>query len=152
MALSDYFRLNPVTARAEDTARDAAKQMKLQRVGSLAVVNDKGRPVGMVTDRDIIQHVLRRRKDPDAVTLADIMNPDVVSISQNAPVERAFHRMRQEGVRRVMVTDDNGALVGILTYDDALPLIADQFALAASVVKAQFPASAGESPETASAE
>ena len=115
-------------------------------VGSLVVVDDDGRPLGMVTDRDIVERVVRRRKDPDVVEVQEIMSPDVVSIWGEISLDRAFYRMRQEGVRRVIVTDDGGRLSGILTYDDALPLIADQFALAASVVKAQFPASAGESP------
>ena len=144
MSIDQFCRHDPVTATPEETARDAAKRMAKMDVGSLAVIDGEGRPVGMLTDRDIVERVVRRRKDPDAVQIGEIMSPDVVSIWRDIPVDRAFHRMRQEGVRRVMITDDQGKLNGILTYDDALPQLARRFQLAANVVTSQYPDAAGK--------
>jgi len=116
--------------------------MHQAKVGSLAIVDEEGRAIGMVTDRDIVQKVLRRRKDPDATRVGDIASPDVVSVWQDVGLDRALARMRQEGVRRVLVTDDDGKLAGIITYDDVLPSIAEEFRMAADVVSAQGPGGA----------
>jgi CBS domain-containing protein len=139
MAFADYCRRNPVTARPDESVTDAAKRMSQLGVGALAVVDDENHPIGMVTDRDIVQKVVRRRLDPSATALREIMNPDIISVWDEVPLVRAFHRMRQESVRRVLAVDSSGELVGILTYDDALPLIAEQLSLAADVVRAQQP-------------
>jgi CBS domain-containing protein len=116
--------------------------MERGNVGALAIVDDTNRPVGMLTDRDIVQHVLRRSRDPDTLLVEQVMSLDVANAWEELPLERAFHRMRQEAVRRILVTDDAGKLVGILTYDDALPLIARELSLAADVVSAQYPSQA----------
>jgi len=144
MSVNQFCRHDPVTAKPDETVREAAKRMASQNVGSLVVVNEKQRPVGMLTDRDIVQRVIRRRKDPDAIEVASVMSEDVVSVWQEVALDRAFHRMRQEGVRRVLVTDEVGRLTGILSYDDALPHIARRFALAAEVMSSQFPTAAGD--------
>ena len=150
MSVGDHCRRNPVTASPEETVREAARKMEQAKVGSLAIVNEEGRAIGMVTDRDIVQKVLRRRKDPDATRLADIASPDVVSVWQDVGLDRALARMRQEGVRRVLVTDDDGKLTGIITYDDVLPGIANEFSMAASVVSAQGPGGALQAGSKAS--
>ena len=142
MSVGDHCRRNPVTASPEETVREAARKMHQAKVGSLAIVDEEGRAIGMVTDRDIVQKVLRRRKDPDATRVGDIASPDVVSVWQDVGLDRALARMRQEGVRRVLVTDDDGKLAGIITYDDVLPSIAEEFRMAADVVSAQGPGGA----------
>ena len=144
MAIEDFCRPDPVTARPDESVRDAARRMASDGVGCLAIVDDEGKPVGMVTDRDLVQRVIRRRRDPDEVKLSEILSPDVVSVWREVPLELAFHRMREEAVRRVLITDDHGLLVGILTFDDALPLISKQYELAAQVMSAQHPATPGQ--------
>lgn len=140
MSVGMHCRRDPVTARADESVRDAAKRMRELAVGSLVIVSDEGKPIGMVTDRDIVQRVLRRHGDPDTTPLSRIMNEDLTTIWQGAPLVRAFHRMRQEGVRRVLVTGDGGELAGILSFDDAIPLIAKELGLAADVLRSQMPA------------
>lgn len=137
MSIADYCTRDPITAGPGETVREAAKRMAKRGVGAIVVTDDEDRPVGMVTDRDIVQKVLRRRRDPDRTSLEQIMSIDVVSIWDQLPISRAFNRMRQEAVRRVLATDDNGKISGILTFDDALPLIAAELSLAADVVRAQ---------------
>ncbi len=139
MSIDQFCRHDLITASPGESVREAAKRMSNEGVGCLVVVDEEHRPLGMVTDRDIVGRVIRRRKDPDAVELGDIMSPDVVSVWREVALDRAFHRMRQEGVRRIAVTDESGVLTGILTYDDALPLLAQRFQLAAGVVSSQYP-------------
>lgn len=139
MSVLEHCRRDPLTATADETVRDVAKRMAEQGVGSLAVVDEREHPIGMLTDRDIVQNVIRRRRSPDEVTVGEMMSLDVVSVWEEVPLVRAFHRMRQEAVRRVLVTDDDGKVVGILTFDDALPQIARALGMAAEVVRAQEP-------------
>lgn len=139
MKVEDACRSNPVTGGPDDTVREAAKRMQELDVGSMIVVDASNMPLGMVTDRDIVQRVIRRRKDPDTTTLREIMSVDVVSVWHSSPVERAFHRMRQEDSRRVIVTDDLGHAVGIITVDDAIPLITDELQKITGVLAAQSP-------------
>ncbi len=144
MSVGDHCRRNPLTASPEETVREAARKMHQAKVGTLPIVDEDGRPIGMVTDRDIVQKVLRRRKNPDQIKLGEIASPDVVSVWEDVGLDRALARMRQEGVRRVLVTDDEGKLAGIVAYDDVLPSIANELSLAADVVSAQGPGGALE--------
>jgi CBS domain-containing protein len=139
MRVEEACRKAPVTTGPDETVREAAKRMKQLGVGSIVVVDSLEKPVGMVTDRDIVQRVVRRRMDPDTTTLGEIMSVDIVSVWHSSPVERAFHRMRQEDSRRVIVTDDLGHVVGIITVDDAIPLITDELQKISGVLAAQSP-------------
>jgi CBS domain-containing protein len=142
MSVLEHCKREPITAGPGDTVRDAAKRMAELGVGAIIVTDSHDRPVGLVTDRDIVQKVVRRRRDPDRTSLEQIMSLDVVNIWDQLPVSRAFNRMRQEAVRRVVITDDEGKVSGILTFDDALPLIAGELSLAAEVVRSQTAAAA----------
>lgn len=141
MTTKHHSTRNPVTAGPGDTAREAARRMVENDVGAIVVTDQDDRPVGVVTDRDIVQKVLRRRRDPERTSLEQIMSVELVSVWDEVPIERAFNRMRQEAVRRVLTTDIDGRISGILTFDDALPLIAREIALAADVVRSQAPKS-----------
>lgn len=108
---------------------EAARLMRSEHVGSIVVVEetDEGRmPIGVLTDRDIVVAVLA--KDVDARTLAvgEVMSGDVVSVRAQDSVFDALRLMRSRGVRRVPVTGDRGVLVGILTIDDVLEIVAEQ--------------------------
>ena len=145
MSIADYRQSAPATARPDESVRDAAKRMQQLGIGSLVVVDELERPVGMLTDRDIVQNVVRRRRDPDAVAIEEVMSRDVVSVWNRAPLVRVFHRMRQEGVRRVLSVDSEGKLDGIVTYDDVLPLVAKDLSLAAEVIRSQAPGARSDS-------
>ncbi len=144
MSVEDYCQKHPATARPDETVRDAAKRMKRLGVGSLVVVDERRRPIGMLTDRDIVQKAIRRGLDADETAVEEVMSRDVISVWKEVPLVRAFHRMRQEGVRRVLAVDSDGRVDGIITYDDALPLIAHDLSLAADVIRAQSPSRSTE--------
>lgn len=140
MAILEYCRRDPCTALADESVREAARRMEERGVGSLVVVDDARRPIGMVTDRDITLRVLLRRLDPDATRLAEVMQTEVSAVPADTPVERAVRRMRTDGVRRIPVVDADGRLVGLYAADDAIQLVASELASVAEAVRAQFPA------------
>jgi CBS domain-containing protein len=112
--------------------------MKHEGLGSLAVVVD-GRPVGIVTDRDLVLETLGNRLDPGSVTVEEIASRPLISVDQNAPVREAVRMIRRHAIRRLPVVDEEGDLVGIVAADDLLALAAAELGGLAVAVRAQFP-------------
>jgi CBS domain-containing protein len=107
---------------------EAARRMRDEHVGDLVVIEQRGQrgvPIGVVTDRDIVVGLLARDVDHVAqVDVGDLLTRDVVTSREDEDVSRAIERMQRHGIRRMLVVDDAGALVGILTVDDLLGLMA----------------------------
>jgi CBS domain-containing protein len=140
MAVQDCCRRQPCTATPEETIRDAARRMEETGVGCVVVVDAKQRPVGMLTDRDIVMRVLRRRGDPDRILVGEVMHPEPTVVRESTSLDTAVRVLRRDVLRRLPVVDDFGRLVGILAVDDVLQLLASELAGVAGAVRAQFPA------------
>lgn len=110
----------------ETTIQEAARLMRQHHVGALVVVEPGGKrpkPVGIVTDRDIVVSVVAPEIDASIFTIGDMMNRELVVVAEDEDVFTTVHRMRVKGVRRVPVVDSFGELVGIFTLDDFLALL-----------------------------
>jgi len=112
-----------------DEISRAAQVMREKHVGYLVVVEPNPvrgipRPVGVLTDRDIVVSVVAREVDPKTVRVGDIMTPDPVLAAEGESMEAALQKMRQFGVRRLPVVNGYRELVGILAIDDVLKVIA----------------------------
>lgn len=140
MPISDYCEKPAVTVRADETVRAAAERMRLAGLGSVAVVKD-GRPIGIVTDRDLVLGTLGKRLDAGAVRVEELVSRPLVTIEQDASVREAARRMRRYAVRRLPVVDDKGQLVGVVAADDLLALTAGELSGLAAAIRAQAPAS-----------
>ena len=101
------------TITADKTICDCARQMRLEHVGSLVVVNDDQTPLGMITDRDIAIEVVARNLDPMKLTVRDVMTTPVVTAGPSESMVVALARMREFGVRRLPIVDEEGKLVGV---------------------------------------
>jgi len=114
------------TIRRFDEVTRAAQLMREKHVGYLVVVelDPLARPVGVLTDRDIVVEVVARGVDPKAVCVGDIMTVDPITTREADSVGAALQKMREFGVRRLPVVNDRRELVGILAIDDVLQLIA----------------------------
>ena len=120
---------NVVTVRRHEELGTAAWMMRERNVGCLVVVEPAGmmggeRPVGMLTDRDIVTHVIVREADPREVRVEDVMTRHPVTVWTTASLDEALQRMRDGQVRRVPVVDDRGRLAGILALDDIFDYLA----------------------------
>ena len=136
MNVRDIASVDVVTVGIDDTVRAAAVRMRDARVGSVVVLDGRGDPAGIVTDRDLVVYVCDPDRDPDTTTVNDVMAREVVSVGPGASVFEAAAAMAEAGVRRVPVLAD-GDLVGIVTLDDLLPAFADGIADLAAVVEAE---------------
>jgi CBS domain-containing protein len=122
------------TAAPSLSAHGAARRMTDARVGSLVVVDDHQRPLGIVTDRDVIDRCVARGEDPHEITLADLMSAPAVWVHESAAIEDALAEMARLRVRRLPVVNDRDCLVGILSLDDVLELLARELEAVARVV------------------
>lgn len=107
----------------------AAQLMREDHVGSLVVVDDENgsRQVrGLVTDRDIVMAVIATGLDPDPLRLEDIMTERVVTVNEGDSLLDLMRSMREHGVRRVPVVGVLDELMGIVTMDDVLKILAQE--------------------------
>ena len=137
MAVGEICNREVVIAEKTLSVVDAALLMRKHHVGDLVVVEEKaGRrhPVGIVTDRDIVVEVVAAGVNPDALKVGDIMGPEVATVREGEGLFEALRHMRDKGVRRMPVVDRDGGLVGILTLDDLLSLLAEEMTELAKLV------------------
>ncbi len=114
---------NVVTVRRHEELSTAAWVMRERNVGCLVVVDPAGafggwRPVGLLSDRDIVTNVFARDCDPRSVVVEEVMARHPLTVFQSASIEDTLQRMRAAGARRVPVVDDRGCLTGILALED----------------------------------
>jgi CBS domain-containing protein len=129
-----------VTIRGHEDLSTAAWMMRERNVGCLVVVDSAGslggwRPVGLLTDRDIVTHVIARQRDPQGVTVEEAMTRHPATVSLNASVEEALRCMHGANVRRVPVVDDRGRLSGILALDDIFEHMTQRTRFAATPIR-----------------
>jgi CBS domain-containing protein len=115
-----------VTARPDESVREAAIRMGRHDVGTLVVVDEEAIPSGILTDRDIALRCVGRSLDPDATEVADVMTAPVATAGEHTSIEDAVARMAGAGTRRLVITDASDRLVGILAMDDVLDLLVEE--------------------------
>ena len=130
-------RVTVFTTR-ETTVADAAKLMREHHVGSLVVVEDingsKRAPVGIVTDRDAVVEVMATGLDPNTITVGDIMVQDLVTARESEGVLETMQIMRYKGVRRLPIVGKSGELIGIVSIDDLLEVLAEELSELAKII------------------
>ena len=98
-----------------------SKLMRSDHVGSVVVTADGSRkPMGIVTDRDIVMEVVAMGLDPATLTAGDIMTTSPAVASAGDDALWALKIMRDRGVRRLPVVDEKGELAGLLAFDDVM--------------------------------
>src|SRR5215831_8407113 len=118
-----------VVAPKETTVQDAAHLMRQHHVGNLLIVdrpNGDGVPVGIVTDRDITISVVAPKLDPAVFTLGDLVTEKLAVAPEDQGVFETIQQMRLKGIRRMPVVDKDGKLVGIVSVDDMIQLLAEE--------------------------
>lgn len=138
MPIGEICNREVVIVQPNSSTLEAAQLMRQHHVGDVVVVEDRGGvrvPVGIVTDRDLVVEIVAPGLNQTAITVGDIMVPDLVTVRENTGVFEAIQYMRAKGVRRLPVVDDNGGLVGILTLDDLMELLVEELLALARLVK-----------------
>lgn len=120
---------------------ETAKLMKKHHVGDLVVVDNSGgatRPVGVLTDRDLVVEVMAEEVPPNEVTAADVMSLDIQTVREEEGVWETLEKMRDQGIRRMPVVDQDGSLVGLITLDDLLELFTEAMDNMSQLIKGEI--------------
>jgi CBS domain-containing protein len=146
---------SPVFVAYPDQAlATAAREMRTRDVGALVVVapgDPRQRPLGILTDRDIVRGQVSQSADLRCLNVGDVMTHQPLCISADAELTEAIATLASRAVRRAPVIDSVGALVGVVTLDDLLPAIAQQLQELADTVTPQPSRLAYPAPEKAPA-
>jgi CBS domain-containing protein len=102
------------------SALDVAKLMAKHRIGSVVVIegNNNKKPVGMVTERDIIKKVSAENKSADQVAVRHIMSSPLVTVKSIDSIDTAAETIAENKVKRLVVLEQDGSMVGILSVSD----------------------------------
>ena len=112
----DLMEASVVTIEPGTGVVDAAKRMIQEEKGPLPIVEGE-RPVAIVTDRDIIAHVVAEGRDPKSMTVQDIASQDLVTIGPEQDIDEARRLMDEHELDRILVVE-NDRLVGIISEAD----------------------------------
>ncbi|MBE9516263.1 MAG: CBS domain-containing protein [Proteobacteria bacterium] len=137
MSVREYCNRGVVIVEKNEPVREAINLMRHQHVGDVVVVETQDgspKPLGILTDRDIVIEILAKNVDPDKLTAGDVMSTDLETVEEDVALLDAIELMKKKGVRRLPVVDRSGGLQGILTVDDILELIAEQLTGITSII------------------
>jgi CBS domain-containing protein len=101
-----------------NTAQEAAAKMAGRNVGSLAVTDDEGKAIGIVTERDLARRVCTTVRASASVTVQEIMSSPVITVDPDTPVDEAADIMIRKKVRHLLVAGKDGRPAGIITPTD----------------------------------
>lgn len=132
MSLRWYRRPRLVVLNPNSSVLDAARAIEQNRIGAV-VVQDRGRVVGVVTDRDLTVRAL----DPNTTEIAEVMTPSPLTLTPADSRADAIRLMQERNVRRIPLIE-GGRLVGMVTLDDLLLDEAAPLEELAAIVQAQI--------------
>lgn len=120
MKTGEICKRQVVVAKRSAPLTEIAQLMRKNHVGSVVIVEDADarRPIGIITDRDLVVEVIAPGLDARAVTAGDIMTASPAVARKDDDALWALKTMRDRGIRRLPVVDESGALVGIVSLDD----------------------------------
>jgi CBS domain-containing protein len=129
-----------VTAAARESVLDIARRMEEHGVGTVVVVDQEAKPVGIVTDRDLVLRCIAAELDPADTLVSGIMTQEVRTVDESTPIEQALRTMAGAGTRRLVVTGTGGKLAGLLSVDDFVELLAEEATSLGEIVRKDRPA------------
>ena len=112
----DIMEKNVITIDINETANNAANQMKENDISFLVII-ENGKPVGVVSERDFVQKLCINNQNSSDVKISDIMSYKFRWVNPTTKIEDAIQKMLNNNIRRLLVLDDE-KLVGVITQTD----------------------------------
>ena len=128
MNIAELCNREVIIIEQDEPLLAAAKLMRQFHVGELVVVEKRQEapfPVGILTDRDIVIEIVAGEVALAAVTVGEVMSSELLTVSEEATLGDAIKLMRDRGVRRLPVVNEQGSLEGIITVDDLIDILAE---------------------------
>ena len=112
----DIMEKNVITIDINETANNAANQMKENDISFLVII-ENGKPVGVVSERDFVQKLCINNQNSSDVKISDIMSYKFRWVNTTTKIEDAIQKMLNNNIRRLLILDDE-KLVGVITQTD----------------------------------
>ena len=139
MSVGEFCVRDIDTAQANESVAVIAERMHQRSVGTLVVVNHASQVVGIITDRDLVVRVLAKGSNPVKTFVHEVMTVAPKTVLEKTPLETALLIMRTGRFRRIPVVDPRNKLVGLVTLDDVLMLLAEEFTQIGRLLKRETP-------------
>jgi CBS domain-containing protein len=141
MNIGKICNRNVLAADVDTSVLEAARMMRHNHVGSIIVTESEGesaKPVGIITDRDLVVEIMAEEIDPQNVTLGDAMTRNPLSACEDDEPYDVLEAMRNKGVRRIPVVDRDGLLTGVLAVDDILRKLSHEMADLVALIQKEY--------------
>jgi len=123
--LSEVINRNVITVSPTAALSEAAYLMMNEDIGALVVVDGDTRPVGIITDRDLVVSAIAEGINPDEITVEEIMTKDPVTVDEETDLFEMLSVLSVNSIRRLPVTRGI-KLVGIVSVDDLIVVVATE--------------------------
>ena len=122
MAVKEIMTKNVITVTPKTSAEVCAKLLIENRIGSVVVVDNNGKNLGIITKENLIE-VIANNKKMDDVTSEEIMSSPLITASPSLTIIQAMQTMFKEGIRHLVITNPEGKVVGICTDTDVFKVV-----------------------------
>lgn len=141
----DIMNSPVVRASPQDTVHDVAKKMKEEKIGSIVIMDKDDKPVGLVTDYDIVTQAVAKDARPSSLKAGDVMQ-DLQTIESQESITEAARLLRKHGIKRLGVVYKD-RLVGIISASDVIavtPDLVDVVSEKAGIIRGELGRPAGK--------
>lgn len=114
----DIMTPEPARCGPNTTVDEVAKLMIQNNCGEIPIVDPQDRPIGVITDRDIVCRVVAEGKNPIGHTADECMTSPVVTVRPDEPLDEVLAKMEAHQIRRVLVVGDEGCCTGVISQAD----------------------------------
>ncbi|HEX9756570.1 MAG TPA: CBS domain-containing protein [Nitrospiria bacterium] len=125
MALSDFCKGPVITASPEESVLHASILMRDNKIGSVVITKDE-RPIGILTDRDIVMRLMTDSKEGFNTKIQEVMTKNPYVVPEGIGIWDLIKRMKKYAVRRFPVVSGEGKIVGMITMDDLIELMGEE--------------------------
>lgn len=116
--VKDFMTKEVITIDRDAPVSDVARVMAADKnVGGYAVILEKGGPVGIITERDVVNKITAQRRNPSKIQASEIMSTPLITIDPDEDLLNASHMMQEHNISKLVVTK-NEILYGIITAKD----------------------------------
>ncbi len=130
----DVMTKDVKVVRPDTSMKEVVATMNKFNIGSIVVVQGE-RPVGIITERDILRRIVEPCIAPETLTARQVMTSPVVSIDENTSIDEAARLMARKGIKRLLVMRNNDQLVGILTFTDIVTKVPEMLTILEELVR-----------------
>lgn len=140
MSLESLCRREIVCVNRTTKVIAATKMMEEKNVGCVVVV-DTDKPVGILTDRDVMIRLVNNGLEAEKTPVSDIMSQEIITLNQGTGLYEALEQIKDSKscVRRFPIVDDNGSIKGIITLDDVIYLLGKEMSDVSEIIESERP-------------